>query len=255
MAGSVIAAQLYTVREFTKTPDDLATTLKKVADIGYEAVQLSAVCEMDPADLRKLADDAGVTICATHIGYQQMADDPQGVIAMHQAYGCTYAGIGGLPGEYRSAEGFAQFAKDASETARRLAEGGIRFVYHNHNFELEKFGDRTGLQILYEDSDPAVFLSEIDTYWVQAGGGSPAAWLKKTAGRIPIIHFKDMAFRDGQAVFAEIGEGNLDWPTIIAAAQAGGCEYAFIEQDDCYDRTPLESLEISYRNLVAMGLS
>ena len=103
---------------------------------------------------------------------------------------------------------------------------------------------------------PAELLkAEIDTYWIQAGGGSPTAWLKATAGRIPIIHFKDMAFRDGQAVFAEIGEGNLDWPSIIAASQSGGCEYAFIEQDDCYDRTPLESLAISYRNLKAMGLS
>ncbi len=253
MAGSMIAAQLYTVREFTKTPDDLATTLKKVADIGYEAVQLSAVCEMDPAEQRKLADEAGVTICATHIGYQQMADDPQGVIAMHQAYGCTYAGIGGLPGEYRSPEGFAQFAKDASESARRLAEGGIRFVYHNHNFELEKFGDRTGLQILYEDSDPEVFLSEIDTYWVQHGGGSPAAWIRRLKGRAPCVHLKDMTMKGRDQIMAEVGEGNLDWPEILEACVEAGAEWYIVEQDTC-QRDPFESLAISFRNLKAMGL-
>ena len=161
MAGCVIAAQLYTVRDFTRTPADIAETMKKVAAIGYRAVQLSALGEMDPQELRNVCDGEGLKVCATHVSYQSMADDPQACIELHQTYGCPHAGIGGLPCEYRSAEGYAEFAVEASETARKLADGGIRFVYHNHNFELEKYGDRTGLQILYEDSDPAVFLSEI----------------------------------------------------------------------------------------------
>ena len=253
MPGSAIAAQLYTVREFTKTPADITETMKKVAKIGYEAVQLSALGEMDPAELRKVCDGEGLKVCATHIGYQQMADDPQGVIDLHHTYGCPYAGIGGLPGEYRSAEGFAKFAREASETARRLAEGGIKFVYHNHNFELERFGDRTGLQILYEDSDPEVFLSEIDTYWVQAGGGSPAAWIRKLAGRAPCVHLKDMTMRGHDQIMAEVGEGNLDWPGILAACREAGTEWYIVEQDTC-ERDPFESLAISLRNLKAMGL-
>ena len=253
MPGSAIAAQLYTVREFTKTPADITETMKKVAKIGYEAVQLSALGEMDPAELRKVCDGEGLKVCATHIGYQQMADDPQGVIDLHHTYGCPYAGIGGLPGEYRSAEGFARFAREASETARKLAEGGIGFVYHNHNFELERFGDRTGLQILYEDSDPEVFLSEIDTYWVQAGGGSPAAWIRKLAGRAPCVHLKDMTMRGHDQIMAEVGEGNLDWPGILAACREAGTEWYIVEQDTC-ERDPFESLAISLRNLKAMGL-
>jgi sugar phosphate isomerase/epimerase len=254
MAGSQIAAQLYTVRESTKTPEDLAATLQKVADIGYEAVQLSAVVEMDPAELRALADDAGVSICATHIPYQKMAEDPEGVIAMHKAYGCTCAGIGGLPQEYREGgEGYAKFAQEASETARRLAEGGIRFIYHNHNFELEKFGDRTGLQILYEDSDPEVFLSEIDTYWVQAGGGSPAAWIRGLKGRAPCVHLKDMTMRGREPIMAEVGEGNLDWPAILDACREAGTEWYIVEQDTC-QRDPFDSLAISLKNLKDMGL-
>ena len=253
MAGSAIAAQLYTVREFTQTPEGLGETLRKVAAIGYEAAQLSAVCEMDAVELRQMADDAGVAICATHTGYQQMADDPAGVIAQHQAYGCTYAGIGGLPGDYRTEEGFPRFAREASATARKLAEGGIKFVYHNPNFELERFGDRTGLQILYEDSDPALFLSEIDTYWIQAGGGSPATWIRKLKGRAPCVHLKDMAMQGRQQIMAEVGEGNLDWPEILAACQEAGAEWYIVEQDTC-QRDPFESLAISFHNLKKMGL-
>jgi len=253
MAGSVIAAQLYTVREFTKTPADIAATMKKVAASGYEAVQLSAVGPMDPKELRKVCDGEGLKICATHIGYEQMRDDPQAVIDLHHTYGCTYAGIGGLPGEYRNAEGFARFAKEASEVARRLAEGGLKFVYHNHSFEFEKFGGRTGLAILAEESDPAVFLFEPDTYWVQHGGGSPATWLRRLKGRAPCLHLKDMTNKGGKQLMAEVGEGNLDWPEILAAAREAGTQWYIVEQDTC-QRDPFESLAISLRNLKAMGL-
>jgi len=253
MAGSVIAAQLYTLRDFTKTPADITATMKKVARIGYEAVQLSALGPMDPGELRTVCDGEGLKVCATHIAYQQMRDQPQEVIDLHHTYGCPYAGIGGLPGDYRSAEGFARFAREASEVARRLAQGGIGFVYHNHSFELEKFGDRTGLAILYEDSDPKCFLSEIDTYWVQHGGGSPAAWIRKLKGRAPCLHLKDMTNQGGQQLMAEIGEGNLDWPDILAAARQAGTEWYIVEQDTC-QRDPFESLAISLRNLRAMGL-
>lgn len=253
MAGSVIAAQLYTVRDFTKTPADITATMKKVAAIGYQAVQLSALGPMDPRELRKVCDGEGLKICATHIGFEQMRDGPQAVIDLHHTYGCPYAGIGGLPGSYRNAEGFPRFAREASEVARRLAQGGLKFVYHNHSFELEKFGSRTGLQILYEESDPTVFLSEIDTYWIQHGGGSPAAWLRRLKGRAPCLHLKDMTNKGGQQLMAEVGEGNLEWPDILAAAREAGTEWYIVEQDTC-QRDPFESLAISLRNLQAMGL-
>ncbi|MBM4038383.1 MAG: sugar phosphate isomerase/epimerase [Planctomycetes bacterium] len=253
MPGSVIAAQLYTVRDFTKTPADIVATMKKVAAIGYQAVQLSALGPTDPAELRRVCDGEGLRICATHIGFEQMRDNPQAVIDLHQTYGCPYAGIGGLPGSYRNAEGFARFAREASEVARRLAQGGLKFVYHNHSFELERFGARTGLQILYEDSDPSVFLSEIDTYWVQHGGGSPAAWIRRLKGRAPCLHLKDMTNKGGQQLMAEVGEGNLDWPDILAAAREAGTEWYIVEQDTC-QRDPFESLALSLRNLRAMGL-
>ncbi|NQT87832.1 sugar phosphate isomerase/epimerase [bacterium] len=253
MAQPTLAAQLYTVREFTQTPADITETIKKVAAIGYRAVQLSALGEMDPQEIRNVCDGEGVTICATHVAYPSMADTAEACIELHQIYGCPHAGIGGLPNEYRNAEGYARFAADASETARKLAEGGIKFVYHNHNFELEKYGDRTGLQILYEDSDPAVFLSEIDTYWIQAGGGSPATWIRNLTGRAPVVHLKDMTMQGRDQIMAEIGEGNLDWPDILEACAEAGVEYYIVEQDTC-QRDPFESLAISYSNLRTMGL-
>ncbi len=253
MAASQLAAQLYTVRDFTNTPADIATTMKKVKQLGYDAVQCSALGAIDAHELKRIVDGEGLTICATHTDYDRMRDEPQAVIDEHNLWGCKHAAIGGLPQAYRSAEGYARFAKEASEVAKRLAEGGLTFSYHNHSFELERFNGRTGLEILYEDSDPQYFKSELDTYWVQHGGGDPAAWIRKLKGRADIVHLKDMAMDDRTQLFAEVGEGNLNWPAILDACKEAGTEWYIVEQDTC-QRDPFESLGISLRNLKEMGI-
>jgi sugar phosphate isomerase/epimerase len=129
------------------------------------------------------------------------------------------------------------------------------FSYHNHNPEQIRHGERTWLARLYEQASPKILKAEIDTYWIAAGGGDPAAWIRRVFGRQPLLHLKDMAMGpDRQPRFAEIGEGNLNWPAILQAARESGVQYLLVEQDLCYDRTPFESLAISYRNLKDMGV-
>ncbi|HET6453290.1 MAG TPA: sugar phosphate isomerase/epimerase [Armatimonadota bacterium] len=253
MSDSRIGAQLYTLREFTKTPADIAKTMKKVREIGYEAVQVSGMGPIDPKELKKIVDGEGITVAATHIGFDRMRDQPEAVIEEHQLWGCRHPAIGGLPADYRNAEGFHKFAKEASAVAKRLAEGGLTFSYHNHSFELERFGDKTGLEILRTESDPKYFDLEIDTYWIQHGGGDPAEWVMKCKGRIPLLHLKDMSNKAGQPLMTEVGEGNLNWPRILDAAKEAGVEWYLIEQDIC-QRDPFESLAISLRNLQSMGI-
>jgi len=255
MAGSVLAAQLYTVRDFCRTAKDFAASMKKVRAAGYEAVQLSGHGEdITAKELKTILDGEGLKCCATHVSYEGMRDELDRTVEHHQTLDCQLAGIGGLPGEYHgSAEGFARFAKEASGVGQKLAEHGLTFIYHNHSFELEKFGDRTGLQILYEDSDPKYFQAELDTYWVQHGGGDSTAWIRKVSGRLPALHLKDMTMQGHEQIMAEIGEGNLDWPAILEAAKKAGVEWYIVEQDTC-QRDPFESLAISFRNLQAMGL-
>jgi sugar phosphate isomerase/epimerase len=254
MPDSRVAAQLYTLREFTKTPDDIARTLPKVAALGYRAVQLAALGPIAPAQLRKIADDCGLSICASHVSYKRLNEELDAVVDEHRVLGCDYIAVGSMPTEYRNADGYRTFAVAASELARRLKERGIRFAYHNHSFEFEKFNGVTGLETLYAQSDPAVFNAEMDTYWVQHGGGEPSTWIRRVTGRVPCIHLKDMAVRDNAQVMAEVGEGNLNWPSILEACAAAGVEWYIVEQDHTYGRDPFESLGISLRNLREMGI-
>lgn len=253
MSNSVIAATLYTVRQFTQTPEDIAKTLHKIKSIGYDAVQLSALGPIDPKKLRKMLDNEGLTVAATHTDYHQLRNEPEQVIEEHQILGCQYVAIGSIPPEYRNLEGYQHFAQEASEVANRLEEGGLVFGYHNHSFELERFGKRTALEILYSESDPELFNSEIDTYWIQHGGGDPALWIRNLKGRAPLVHLKDMTVKNGQPIFAEVGEGNLNWPAILEACKEAGVLWYIVEQDVC-QRDPFESLALSLKNLRAMGL-
>ncbi len=253
MAKSMIGVQLYTLREFLKTPLEIAKTLKKVKTIGYGAVQLSGLGPIETSELKRILNSEGLEVAATHESYERMRQETQKIIDEHIMLGCKYTALGSIPESSRTAQGYFKFAKEASEVAHRLAEGGLSFSYHNHSFELEKYGERTGLEILFEESDPTVFNFEIDTYWIQHGGGDPAAWIRRSKGRIPLVHFKDMTVLNRQPIMAEVGEGNLNWPEICHACFQAGVKWFLVEQDIC-QREPFESLAISLENMRGMGL-
>ncbi|HUW83152.1 MAG TPA: sugar phosphate isomerase/epimerase [Phycisphaerae bacterium] len=255
MSKPVAGAQLYTVRDFCKTMPEVAASLKKVADIGYTAIQISGFGPVDPKDVAKAVNDNGLTVASTHTGWNQFLEDLDAVIAEHKLWSCVHLAIGGLPRDYHTPDGIKRFRDELAPIAARLAKEGMDFSYHNHNHELVRFGGKTWLDMLYEQIGPELLKAEIDTYWIQAGGADPTAWVRKCAGRMPLLHVKDMAISpEREQRFAEIGEGNLNWPAILDAAEEADVEFCLVEQDRCYERDPFESLAISYRNLKAMGV-
>ncbi len=255
MTMPIVGAQLYTCRQFCKDMEGVADTLKKVADIGYRSIQISGFGDVDWNDVAKMTEDLGLDVAATHTKWPRFLNELDEVIAEHKLLKCPHPAVGGLPGEYHTADGLKRFLEELAPVAKRLAEEGMDFSYHNHNHELARIGEKTWLAELYEQAHPDMLKAEIDTYWIQAGGGGPAAWIRMCAGRQPLVHFKDMSITpDRELRMAEIGEGNLNWSEIIDACVEAGVEYALVEQDNCYERDPFESLEISYRNLREMGL-
>jgi sugar phosphate isomerase/epimerase len=256
MLENVVGAQLYTVREFTKDLAGIAESLKKVADIGYKTIQISGFGPADPKEVAKLCEDNGLKVVSTHRSWPAFLEDLDNEIEIHKLWKCDHPAIGGLPGEYHTPDGLKRFLDELAPIAEKLAAEGMDFSYHNHNHELVKYDGKTWLAMLYEQAPPDMLKAEIDTFWIQAGGGDPAAWVRMCAGREPLLHLKDFAMAPGrERRFAEIGEGNMNWAAILEAAQEGGVEWYLVEQDQCYERDPFESLAISYRNLVAMGFT
>ena len=259
MSQAVLAAQLYTVRDFTQTELGFARSLERIADIGYRAVQVSAIGDIPDTHVKRIAADNGLIICNTHIGYDRLRDDLDAVIEQHKLWDCRHIAIGSMPPEFRGTEeGYRRFAAISSEIGEQLAAAGLSFSYHNHSFELVKFGGRSGLEILFDASNPRFLQAELDTYWLQHGGANPVAWIDRLAGRMPVVHLKDMVMLPGpdgqpQQAMAEVGAGNMDLPAILAACARAEVEWYAVEQDYCAG-DPFNSLAISYRNLRALGL-
>jgi sugar phosphate isomerase/epimerase len=244
---------MYTLREFTKTPADIASTLKRVKKMGYDAVQLSALGKIDAKELGGILKNEGLVCCATHESLERMRDDPKKVIEEQKLWGCSFTALGGFFPKNAKSSDWPEFAEKFNAIAEKFRGSGVSLGYHNHSHEMVRYDGKVALETLIQKLSKEIWM-EIDTYWIQHGGGDPAAWIRRVKGRIPCVHFKDMAMgADGKQQMAEVGEGNLDWPDIIAACHEAGVKWFIIEQDIC-QRDPFESLRISLENLRGMGV-
>lgn len=253
MARMRIAAQMYTIREFCKTPADTARSLEKLAKIGYSAVQVSGVGPIEPRELRKLLDANGLVCPVTHTSWQRLQEDLQGLIEELKTLGATSTAVGYMPGEFHNRDGAVRFAQGLEKAGATMRAQGILLGYHNHSFEFEKYDGELCWNLIFQNTTRQNVFAEIDTYWVQHGGADPAYWIGQFAGHIPVVHFKDLGVLQEKQVMLEVGEGNLNWPRILEACEKAGVAWAAVEQDNCNGRDPFESLGISLRNLKKWG--
>lgn len=261
-------------------------TLRKVSAIGYNAVEISQIpmTAENVAELERSQTELGMDIAALSVAMEvpkgfpgdSLVDHFDKIVADAKQLDTKLLRIGMLPfPAMKSLDAVVEFAKKTNEYAERLKEHGLSLYYHNHHIEFAKFDGKYMLDIIAENS-PAMGM-EIDVHWVQRGGLDPVRTLEKYSGRTAMVHLKD--YRIGElpeasfgmletgdfkgfmqefrnvVQFAEVGEGNLDFASIIPAAQAAGAEYLLVEQDELYGRTVWEALQTSYDNLVALGHS
>ncbi|MBR2364172.1 MAG: sugar phosphate isomerase/epimerase, partial [Lentisphaeria bacterium] len=239
-------AQLYTLRDFLKTPDDVAGTLEKVKKIGYDAVQISGVGPIDEELLLRYANDNGLVICATHEGSAKIFDETSEVISRLKKLSCKHTAYPHPHYMPRTHHGAVMFARKLNEAAEKMAKEGQILSYHNHATEFVKYDGEFFLDILYREAP--LLHGELDTFWVQAGGQDPAKWIKKLAGRQYLLHLKDYGMNFAyERVMLPIGSGNLYWDEIMDAAKQAGVEYYIVEQDNCNGMDPFDALASSYR--------
>jgi sugar phosphate isomerase/epimerase len=257
----LIGAQGYTIREFAKDEVGIAKSLKKLKEIGFHALQVSAFGEIDRTRLREIADENGLSILITHTPPDRIVSDTDAVIHEHKILGCSHVGIGMMPAKYRGSgiAGVRAFLADFDPAAKKLKAQGLKLHYHNHAFEFARHEGRTLLEIMAAETDPARWGFIVDVYWVQYAGFNPAKVLELLRGRVDVCHLKDMEIVNvgdrAEQRMAPVMAGNLDWPSILKACADTGIPYAMIEQDDAYGRDPFDELQISYQNLKKAGMA
>ena len=259
-------------------------TLRAVRGIGYRSVELSQIA-MTPdnvAEIGRARAELGVEVAAVSATLEplprsvadSLSEDFEKIVSDANALGTSLVRIGWVPNEaMNSLEAVEDFSAKIAVAATRLADNGLKLLYHNHVLEFVKRGGRYFLDVML-DRAPDLGL-EIDVHWVQRAGLDPVATLLAYGERVSLIHLKDFrigtlpdsAFAklaEGDAAgykfdflnlvqFAEIGEGNLNFPTIIAASEQTAASHLLVEQDELYGRSALECLAISYDNLLRLG--
>jgi sugar phosphate isomerase/epimerase len=258
--------------------------LEKVAGIGFKAVEVSQVPmdEANVAGLEKAKNELGLDVGAISVALKKspfatgdaLDTDWDKIIADAGRLGTRYARIGMMPfTAMASLPALEEWCAELDAAAVKLAGEGITLCYHNHHVDLAKFNGERIFDIVRRLAPNARF--EIDCHWVQRGGANPVQVLKDYAGFVDLIHLKDyavatipveameaLAARDmetfqkhwnGIIRFAPVGDGNMDWPAILAQAVESGSSYLFVEQDDLYGADVWECITRSYEYVTRLG--
>jgi len=245
-----IALQLYTVRD--DVDRDFAATLRAVSKMGYAGVEQAGYGGLSVRALKDLLCNNGLQVAGSHVGIERLETELARVIEESLELGNPNVVVPYLGEERRrTAADYQRVAASLNSWSATLASHGLTLAYHNHAFEFDTLDNgRSGMDILFAETNLALVKAEVDTYWVLAAGHDPVQYLKRWAGRVALVHLKDRDPADGS--YTELGTGDLPLDGIIDIAPAAGATWLIVEQDAC-KRPPLESVEISFVNLKARG--
>ncbi|MDR1176895.1 MAG: sugar phosphate isomerase/epimerase [Treponema sp.] len=247
-----IGLQLYNVRD--DMAKDLEGTLKKVAAIGYQYVEIAGLYGKKPEVFKAALDKAGLTAVSAHVPYRDMVADPEGIIGAHIALGCKYIAIPYLHDDDRSTGPNYEWVKKSIAILGEVVNSKKAILlYHNHDFEFKKYKGKFALDDLYDSLPKNLLQTEIDTCWANVGGVNPSEYVLKYSGRAPVVHLKDFYLPKGLKgenmyeligiakegggkakggfEFRAVGDGVQDVPSILEASKKAGAKYVIVEQD------------------------
>lgn len=254
-----LGVQGYTIREYIKDKAQFTDTLQKLRSIGYTCLDHGIPQGMTAREYGKLLRNNGFEPLKVDSDIASLLADPEKHIKNAYELGVDLVMSWSIPKELRGGEeGYHRFAEDLNKIGNILHREGLRFGYHSHAFEFVSFGGYTGLDILLNETEHLELIP--DTHWLAAGGVDPANFIRRFGARCRMIHFKDYAIQAGTDIlenvprtYAEVGQGNLNWPSIVQACREVGISTFCVEQDYC-KVDPFTSLAISYRAMKQLGL-
>jgi sugar phosphate isomerase/epimerase len=244
--------QLYTVRKEAEA--NLPRVLQQVRAIGYDEVETYWNVYSHPAKrLRRMIVEAGLAVPSGHFDYDGFASK----FDYAKELGVEFMICPMLPKSMQDSLGDFQRAADQfNQWGERARSMGMRLGFHNHNYEFRPLGQTTGFETLVERADPDLVCFEMDCYWITQAGRNPISMLQKLGPRVRLLHLKDRkpGFPPSQQLnksaehFTEVGNGSIEWKSILEAAKRNRIQHMFVEQDES-ERAPMESLRISFDNL------
>src|SRR5262245_20927967 len=236
--------QLYTVRDLVSA--DLDGTLRSVAEIGYQEVELPGFADARVHVIEERLKHYKLNVPSIHASYGRLRGDLEAVLEEAHALGAAFLVCPWIDlDDRRTADDWKGVCQTLSKIGRAVRSHGLTLAYHNHDFEFVPFAAGAApFDLMMRETDPGDVKVELDVYWAAKAGVDPVRCLKENEGRILLVHLKDMA-ADGS--ITEVGAGVLAVERIVRTALSVGVKHLFVEQDDPAD--PLRSIGTSLRFL------
>ena len=243
-----IGLQLYTVRDMMQA--DMPGTLAKVAAAGYQEVEFAGYFGRTAAQVSALLAQNHLTSPSSHVGIDAFEKDPSAAFAFSKAIGNEWITLPWLPEERRKTlDDWKRLAPLLNGFATQARSAGLRFAYHNHDFEIRPMGGTRGLDVLLSGTDPKLVDFEMDLYWVVFGGGDPLDFFNRYPGRFPMVHVKDSAGPPDNKM-VDVGSGTIPFATFFAQSDKAGIKHYIVEHDQPAD--PIATITNSDRYLRAL---
>lgn len=248
-----VGLQLYSLRD--ELPEDVKGLIEKVAQAGFKEVETYGFANgkfwgLTPKEFKTLLKDNGLKAPSGHYSMDEFrktgnTDKLKADIESSAAIGGKYFTIAGAHVDMKQgADGFKKVANDFNKVAELAKASGLKFAYHNHDFEFKKLGDTTGYDIYLTETDKDLVNFELDLYWAVRSGNDPIALFKKYPGRFTMWHVKDMD-KAKPEWNTEVGKGSIDFKAIFAEAKLSGMQHYFVEHETNYNPNPIESVATS----------
>ncbi|MCY7353245.1 MAG: sugar phosphate isomerase/epimerase [Cytophagaceae bacterium] len=263
---SHIGLQLYSLRDdMSKDPRG---TIKAVAKAGYKEVEHAGYGAgkfygLTPTDFKQLLADNGLTMPSGHTALLPKHVDSQGNFTDEWKKTVDDAAILGQkyvisPWIDISLRKSADSLKRVTDLFNRAGElcqrSGMKFGYHNHDFEMDQVDGQVIYDILLSNTDPKLVTMEMDVGWVTAPGGDPVYWFKKYPGRFGLLHMRDIVRTTGAHKFTSVvlGDGVVKFDEILKNHKLAGTKYFIVEQEEYGKNTALEAVTLNYGRISRM---
>jgi len=234
-----LGVQLYTFRVLAK--QDPVAMLDTVRRLGFTHVEGGSTYGMPMERYLEVLKSKGLRTTSMLASYEKFRDSSDAIVVQAKALGAKYAGIAWYPHQGAFTEADARKAiTDFNVFGRKMKDAGLTFVYHNHGYEPQPFGDGTLLDLIIRETDPALVKFEMDVLWTWLPGVDPVALIKRYPGRFKLMHIKDLkpglprgSLTGGlpEEQQAAPGEGQVPWAALLKAAEEDGFEYYYIEDE------------------------
>ena len=254
-----LAAQMYTLRNYCKTEEDIEKTLRRLKEIGYNAIQISGFGPYRVEWLADLLRELDMEVCVPHLPYERIVGDTDALIAEMKMIGSNGIGVGSLVYDKKDSTVAAKIFDELAPAIDKIHEAGLVFAFHNHWGEFLTLPD-IGMNTF--DQYAARFPADraqiiLDFYWVVYACQDPIKTIEKYKDRLnALVHFKDMTINEnGERMYTEVFEGFIDYEAIFRKLEECGAKWVAVEEDKIpNDGDPFEALARSLKNIKERGL-